>query len=132
METTPMEDTEILLMDMAAHLMDMATHLMDTATHLTDIATLGQAESLTLDLVEVTLTTLGLVLSPTGNGEEEAEVDLVVTQGVEWASSLGQWVCPWGALACPASGCSPSEAPLQCSKTSLGPEASGALRQTDT
>ena len=125
METTPMEDTEILLMD-------MATPLMDTATHLTDIATLGQAGSLTLDLVAVTLTTLGLVLSPTGNGEEEAEVDLVVTQGAEWASSLGQWVCPWGALACLASGCSPSEAPLQCSKTSLGPEASGALRQTDT
>merc|ERR1740123_2094240 len=65
METTPMEDTEILLTDMVTRLMDTETPLMDTAT-------LGQAGSLTLDLVAVTLTTLGLVLSPTGLGEEEA------------------------------------------------------------
>jgi len=132
METTPMEDTEILLTDMVTRLMDTETPLMDTETPLMDTATLGQAGSLTLDLVAVTLTTLGLVLSPTGLGEEEAEADLVVTQGAELASSLVQWVCPWGALACLASECSPSEAPLRCSKTSSGLEVSGALRQTDT
>ena len=102
METTPMEDTEIHLTHMATRLMDtetpltdMATRLMDTETPLTDMetplmdtATLGQAESLTLDLVVVTLTTLGLVLSPTGLGEAGAA--LGVTQGAELASSLGQ------------------------------------------
>lgn len=135
METILMEDTATLHMDMAIPLMGTATHLTDTATPLMDMATLGLAESRTLDLeveqVAATSTTLGLAWSPTGLVAGEA--GLVATVG-GLVSSLGRlWVWgPSGALACLASVCSPSEAPLQCSKTNLGPEASGALRRTDT
>ena len=85
---TRLMDTETPLTDMATRLMDTETPLTDMETPLMDTATLGQEESLTLDLVVVTLTTLGLVLSPTGLGEAGAA--LGVTQGAELASSLGQ------------------------------------------
>ena len=132
METIPMEDMEILLMDMATPPTDTATPPtdtaappMDTVTPLTDTATLGQAGSLTLDLEEEqeaeTLPTRAQGWSPTGRVEGVAGPG--GTQGAAWVSSLAPWVSPWGALASPASECSPSEAPHRCSPTSLVPEA---------
>ena len=135
METIPMEDMATLHMGMATPLTDMATPPMVTETPLTDMATLGLAGSPTLDseaeLVAATSTTLGLAWSPTGHVAGEA--DLVATVG-ELVSSLDRlWVLGLsGALVCPASECSLSGAPLRCSKINLVPEASGALRLTDT
>ena len=134
-ETIPMEDMATLHMGMATPLTDMATPPMVTETPLTDMATRGLAESPILDseaeLVAVTSTTLGLASSPTGlvAGEE----GLVATVG-ELVNSLDRlWALGLsGAPDCPALEFSLSGALLRCSKTNLVPEASGALRLTDT